>query len=569
MEKQYYQQIYQQLTKSVAKISDLTTGRANLTGEVAHFGEEIAKIEGFLRLLWGEAFNTAGREEKYFQDLCEGILNGVNSSSKHFWGDIPDYGQLFVEMVALSIFLIESKPDFWDKLANDEKEAIASYMNQITEANLPLNNWQFFKVMVQVAFCKLGSRHFSKEALVRSLAFVHSYYRDEGFYTDGDNNSKDYYISWAFHYYGLLYDRYMSEFDPETSAIFVERTNAYLPAYLAHFDNDGIAVPYGRSLAYRFAQGALLSMLALSNKIQVDSDILGRLLSGHLNYWINSDILKPDGTLSVGYTYPNIQMAESYNSAGSPYWAFKFFVILGCHKEDSVFTPQISALKLGCQAFKTGNYIAERTLDQTFFYPVNNTATTDGYKDKYHKFVYSSKFGFSVSKGLLHLHEGIFDNTLAIKDLDTGLFLTKRSEETFQLLEDRLIFTWSPKNGIQIKTTIIPRGNQHRRVHEIKTELPVKIYDIGFANDALDANKIQVIEDGNRIEVRAPYGITVSENVLGYDELLIQHTMPSTHLLFKKAIISGLKASVEAGKYRFESVHSAYYKGSSEIQGVE
>lgn len=563
MTKNRYLHNYYNFVNPFIRNNDLETGRVNVSGEVAHFGEEIAKIEGFLRLLWAEAFNFDGRNRQdypYFQNLCKGILTGCDKTSKYYWGEIPDYGQLFVEMVALSVFLIESKSDFWDTLTCDQKENITSYMNQITDAEIPLNNWQFFKVMVQVAFYKLESSYFSESALADALNVVHSYYRDEGFYTDGDNNSKDYYISWAFHYYGLLYDRYMSEFDPKNANLFIQRTNDYLPAYLAHFDSDGIAVAYGRSLAYRFAQAALLSMIALTDKISIDTNLLGNLLAGHLDYWNRQDIKKNDGTLAVGYAYPNILMAENYNSSGSSYWAFKFFAILGCPPEHGVFAPSSAFLETGRQHFVAGNFISERTDDQTFFYPVNNTAGTTGYKDKYHKFVYSTKFAFSVSKGVLQLNEGAFDNTLAIYDPDTHTFLTKLSEETYEVFNDRLCFTWLPKKGVKVKTTVIPEGNRHRRIHEISTDVPLEIFDMGFSNDALKNKDVTVTRVDKEVTIQTSYGEIGSVGIEGYDEAFEIHTVPSTHLLFKKAVMTGLKAKIEAGVHSFESAHYAFYK---------
>jgi len=558
MRKEEYLRNYYELIEPFVCSEELKKGRIAVTGEVAHFGEKIAQNEGFLRLLWAEAFNVEGRSDEYFKNLCQGILSGTNKQSKYFWGEIPDYGQLFVEMVSLSVFLIESKSDFWDQLNDEQKESIATYLNQITDADVPPNNWQLFKMMVQTSLYKLDSPYFNKTALDKAIETINTYYIGDGFYTDGKNNSKDYYISWGFHYYGLLYDRYMSEFDPENAGVFILRTNLYLPAYLAHFDSDGIAVPYGRSLSYRFAQGALLSMVALNKKIQIDRKILSHLIAGHLNYWMNSNMRKPDGTLAVGYTYPNILMAENYNSAGSTYWAFKFFAMLSCPAEDEIFTNSKAALKPERFPSKTGNFISERTVDQTFFYPVNNTAGTDGYKDKYHKFVYSTKFGFSVSKGLLQLYEGAFDNTLAIKDLDTGVFLTKLSETSFEILADKIVFTWSPKQGVKINTTIIPNGNTHERIHEITTEFPLEIYDMGFANDALVKEELQIIKNDNFVSITSPYGKTESHNLNGYDELVVDHTFPSTHLLFKKAVITGLKATLIPGDYIFRSLHNAH-----------
>lgn len=560
MNKKYYIDAYESLIRPVEKGSDLTTGRIQVSGEIALFKNDIAQIEGFLRLLWGEAFYTDGRQNERFKALCSGILAGVDKSASTYWGDIPDFGQLFVEMVSLSVFLIESKTDFWDVLKDCQKEQIASYMNQITTANIPQNNWQFFKVMVHVAFYQLESPYFSKEALESGLRIVNGYYLDEGFYADGANNSKDYYISWGFHYYGLLFNRYMKRYDEAMCAEFVRRTKRYLPAYLAHFDGDGVAVPFGRSLSYRFAQAALLSVVVLTKEIEISSALVGGLLGGHLRYWLSLEIFKSDGTLAVGYGYPNMHMAENYNSAGSNYWAFKFFALLSAKETDAVFGGQTEKLSLERQSFATGNFIAQRTSDAAFFYPVNNSATTFGYKDKYNKFVYNSKFAFSISKGLNHLEEGAFDNTLAIKDPDTGLFLTKMSESTFDVLADCLTFTWSPKSTIQVTTTIIPEGNVHRRVHRITTSETIEVFDMGFANDVTTVKREGVDKTETQVVITTPTGKTWSEGVLGYDEVIHIQTTPHTHLLFKVAVMTGVKAVLDPGVHVLESLHGCVYE---------
>lgn len=40
----------------------------------------------------------------------------------------------------------------------------------------------------------------------------------------------------------------------------------------------------------------------------------------HLRWWLKQPMFDRDGVLSVGYSYPNLAMAEDYNAPGSPYW---------------------------------------------------------------------------------------------------------------------------------------------------------------------------------------------------------------------------------------------------------
>ena len=44
--------------------------------------------------------------------------------------------------------------------------------------------------------------------------------------------------------------------------------------------------------------------------------------------------------LSIGYGYPNLFMCESYNSAGSPYWALKAFLPLALPEDHPFWTAE-------------------------------------------------------------------------------------------------------------------------------------------------------------------------------------------------------------------------------------
>ena len=48
----------------------------------------------------------------------------------------------------------------------------------------------------------------------------------------------------------------------------------------------------------------------------------------HLRWWLKQPIFDRDGILSVGYSYPNLAMAEDYNAPGSPYWGLKTLLVL-------------------------------------------------------------------------------------------------------------------------------------------------------------------------------------------------------------------------------------------------
>ena len=78
------------------------------------------------------------------------------------------------------------------------------------------------------------------------------------------------------------------------------------------------ALPYGRSLIYRFAQGAFFSALIFAEVEAIPWGQIKTLLSNHMKQWMTHDIFTYDGRLSIGYHYENLVMAEGYNAPGLP-----------------------------------------------------------------------------------------------------------------------------------------------------------------------------------------------------------------------------------------------------------
>ena len=66
-----------------------------------------------------------------------------------------------------------------------------------------------------------------------------------------DRPQKDYYVSFGIHFYCLLYARFMEKEDPEHTALFKERSKTFSESFIYWFDDEGKALPFGRSLTYR------------------------------------------------------------------------------------------------------------------------------------------------------------------------------------------------------------------------------------------------------------------------------------------------------------------------------
>jgi len=126
-----------------------------------------------------------------------------------------------------------------------------------------------------------------------------------------------------------------------------------------------------------------------------------------------------DGTLTIGFAYPNMYMGEDYNSPQSPYWAMKSFVVLALPEQHPFWTAEEEVLPRSerelATLVKPAMQIVCNTENHHFllssgqFCPWPLKAT----EAKYGKFAYSSHFGFSVPTGTL-LAQMAPDSTLAL-----------------------------------------------------------------------------------------------------------------------------------------------------------
>ena len=135
-------------------------------------------------------------------------------------------------------------------------------------------------------------------------------YKRQGWYSDGPNGQKDYYISFAIHFYSLVYAMTMEDDDPERCAKYRSRAEIFAHDFIYWFADDGEALPYGRSLTYRFAQLAFWSACVVSGVLPFEEGIIKGIIERGLGKWLdNPDIFDNGGILTIGYKYPSLHMA--------------------------------------------------------------------------------------------------------------------------------------------------------------------------------------------------------------------------------------------------------------------
>lgn len=546
---------FKQLTFNLKKFYQVRKGRLKLGTHGTVYKEDTRQIEGYLRILWGVGpYLTQIDDSELNQIYLEGIIAGTDPDSVDYWGDVTDFDQLLVEMASLALTLILIKSKTWDLMSERSQSNLASWLRQINDHTMPDNNWHFFRILVNVALKKLDVAY-SQDLIESDLALMDSYYDGEGWYYDGPKTQRDYYIPWGFHYYSLIYATLTEEENPERSNCFKLRARKFAQSYHHFFDKDGAAIPFGRSLTYRFAQAAFWSALVFANVEALPWGEIKGLYARNMSYWFKQAILTNDGLLSVGYAYENLTMAEGYNSPGSPYWAYKSFLLLAVEKSHPYWLAEATPYITNQAQFysQAGRAILAHTSDyhHTLMYPFGQSVFNQNHSAaKYSKFVYSTKFGFSVPKSTYHFYESALDSVLSVSE-DDSYYRPKSKDLVFKATEDWVSYEWAPYQDVSIHSIIIPCADYHVRIHQINNRRSLFVYDAGFSNlyeqdDKLETKKLA--------SYQSSVGISSIESVLGYDQGLVIRPEPNTNLLYNRTLLPVLKAYLSVGKHLLISI---------------
>ncbi len=443
-------------------------------------------LEAFSRPLWGLVpFWAGGGSAPEFEEICrQGLIAGTDPECAEYWGGFHPFDQRFVEMAAISYGLILAPETLWDPLTEVQRDHLADWLYGINEHPLPVCNWVLFAVMVNLAL-KARGRRYDADMLERYLNDADTFYLGDGWYQDGDSGQKDYYVSFAIHFYTLFYAMIMEDEDPKRCRVYRERATAFAKDFIYWFDEGGAALPYGRSLTYRFAQVSFFSICLAAGVEAFPAGVMKGLIVRHLRDWLAKPVFDRDDILTIGYGYPNLIMAENYNGPGSAYWAMKTFAFLMLPDDHPFWRADAEPMPALMEqiALPHADMLIRRYQNHTtaFVPGVFSPAGHGGSPAKYGKFAYDTRFAFSVAKSSFALSEAGPDSMLAF--LINGYVYMRRICEDFQISDSSVISTWSPYEGITVETIIVPTEHGHTRRHIITSDRECEAADCGFAVD--------------------------------------------------------------------------------------
>src|SRR5262245_47316601 len=217
----------------------------------------IEGLEGYARTFLLAAYRLAASGGRAPGDLvdryAQGLGTGTDPSSDEAWPPIEDQSQPIVEAALIALALHETRRWIWQELDDATRQRTVDWLSGIQGKQTFLNNWVLFPVIVQAFLKSVGAPH-RQEEIDRNLDLVDSWYRRDGWYTDGPGQNYDYYVGWVLHFHTLMWCRIDGDrSDAARAAVYRRRVFRFLEQYRLMFGADGAPLYQGRSLTYRFA----------------------------------------------------------------------------------------------------------------------------------------------------------------------------------------------------------------------------------------------------------------------------------------------------------------------------
>lgn len=532
------------------------SARVRLGSTAALHDTTAVELEGFARPLWGLAPWAAGGGIFNHWDLYrQGLTHGTDPNHPEYWGTPQGTDQRLVEMAAVGFALRLIPHLLWDPLTAAAKKNLVNYLNYAREIPPVNNNWKFFRSLIDLGLEEIGV---SVDAQVTDQYFsaIHSFYLGNGWYSDGKARRLDHYLGFSLHFYGLLYAT-LKRGDSQTCAIFRERAGLFARDFTHWFASDGGALAFGRSLTYRFAAAAFWGATGFAGvDVFTQGDYKGKYLR-HLRWWSQLPIADRDGVLSVGYGYSNLLMSEAYNSCASPYWAFKAFLPLALTANHSFWASEETPFCFNTQpiALKhAGMVITQQAGNVTALSAGQECEQMRGGSEKYAKFVYSSRYAFSIENDERMFSQAVFDGMLGLSE-NGRQFRVRETNEEAKIAGNLLYARWKPWPDVTIETWLIPAGDWHIRVHKISSARVLLSTEGGFAIESgfginsADSSQRQYKITADTAFVQGKNDISIICDLSKSHPRLpqVHRAPPNTHLIFPKSVIPQLRGTINIG----------------------
>lgn len=282
----------------------------------------------------------------------------------------------------------------------------------------------------------------------------------------------------------------------------------------------------------------------------------------HLRWWAGQPIGRSDGVQSIGWSYPNLLMSETYNGPGSPYWSLKVFLPLALGTEHPFWsTPEEEG------AGRQARHVVQRPPVAVVNRDEQQVQLLNGGRGlwivrqgpaKYGKFAYSSAFGFSLDPDDPSF-EDVTDSMLVLRDND-GVHRLRTSVSDSGIEGDVVWSRWQPFPDVEVVTVLCGEAPWHARIHAVRTGRILETFESGFAigvaRDLAGSGTTREESDGAaRVSTAEATSIIVDGAATRCGH--IRDLQPNTNLLQPRAAVPLLCGSLNPGTHLLTCIVAA------------
>jgi hypothetical protein len=491
--------LLERLTQAFAVASERggSPARAQLPGAPA--GAVVPSMEGFARMsvAWGAWLGLpsnpvrvgSGAGAVDIADLMvRGLVDGT-SDRPVGWGPMSGRDQRIVEAAELAAGLWLGRERLVPLLGPERLAGVLRWLSRVHGLEVYDDNWYLFPVIVATVRRGLGEA--VPDALIDDgLDRVQRWDRGDGWYTDGPGRAHDSYTGWAIHWYQLLWASIDGARRPRLRDAVRRRAAAFLGSATALVTASGGRPFQGRSLGYRFADGALFALAELLGEGTVAPGLARRLASARIRDHLAAGALDPaTGWFRRGVGAERPEVLERYVSAGASAWAAHALVGLGIAPDLPFWTAPGVAFPVergdGSLALRGPGFLIgwRRATDETWLHSALAGHPSDipghDYRAYYGKLAYRSAFpmGVRASDG-----GPAIDDAIAIEAVGGDGRPVRAIRAETEAGGAGPGWTWSRATidvagGHRLTTVVLPVGPLDVRIAEVDPSGPVRLVD--------------------------------------------------------------------------------------------
>jgi hypothetical protein len=172
-----------------------------------------------------------------------------------------------------------------------------------------------------------------------------------------------------------------------------------------------------------------------------------------------------------------------------------------------------------------------------------------GIPEKYQKFAYSTRYGFSVESDPLGFKMGAFDSMIAFSDDDIHYRVREHCVRA-AIAGDCLYSVWRPWKDVDVETWLLPRGPWHIRVHRIRSPRDISSIEGSFAAPRTDFDGDTILVEEGSGSVMSALGdfVMIMDGSISARTARVIAPHGNTSVMFPRTLIPQLQGKIRANE---------------------